>query len=287
MKKLMVSLSLIFVFSCAQLQERPKAVSKEMDVLSEESFMRYGDIDLQGEEFLVDCHRFEMKTGLGKAKASYNSQKNNPDYWNNIGTCYYLKSDFQKAMFFYKVANDLAIRKTKKNHPAAVNNIGLIYLEQQKFNDAVGAFESALKGNPRLLTPRFNLSQVYALFNLYGLAIEHLVYLANKNPRDELISASLGDMYFLSGDFKKAVVFYEKLQPKSYWFAQTINNHAGAHHFLGNDEKAKELLKNYSAPDASDFDKKFASTLKEQIEKNLEYEKQLAEQKERDVASKK
>ena len=48
------------------------------------------------------CYRREYEDAEKVMDDVYKQYKNHPSYWNQVGTCYYLRGDLRKALLYYK-----------------------------------------------------------------------------------------------------------------------------------------------------------------------------------------
>ncbi|HLE10960.1 MAG: hypothetical protein A2504_09075 [Bdellovibrionales bacterium RIFOXYD12_FULL_39_22] len=209
--------SLIYLSSCSSTIGLGISDSK-YDALSNESLLRYNDdrkkviyknTDSSFHNVLL-CHDKKFTEGIEGLKNKFPIGKKDPEYWNQLGTCYYLKEDYLKAQFFYNLSLDAA-KKQGISYPPAYNNLGIISIKQGHLQEGLELLKTASEMSPSLLTVTFNLSQIYLQFHLYDKAITLLEKLYNRSSSDIDVLASLGTGYLHKGDSKKAIFFFEKI----------------------------------------------------------------------------
>ncbi|RPJ77562.1 MAG: hypothetical protein EHM20_05960, partial [Alphaproteobacteria bacterium] len=84
----------------------------------------------------IKCYQNKFDESFKIADDIYGQYKNNTSYWNQLGTCYYLKADYAKAILFYNKSRDL-----DSKFVPPVNNLGVVYVKQGKFQKALAAFK--------------------------------------------------------------------------------------------------------------------------------------------------
>ena len=135
------------------------------------------------------CYQGKYKKAFKVISKNYSAYKNNPGYWNQVGTCYFLKKDLRKAVLFYHRA-----KLKDKNYVPAINNLGVVYLYQGKDQKALKSFQVALKGNLDAKTPSFNIAQLYMKFGKVKKAEEIVIGLRDIAPDDIDINSLLGTL---------------------------------------------------------------------------------------------
>ena len=150
---------LIVNISCANLKLETIIENEKNDVLAGESFLRYSANRIklvQGKGNLIQtavtyCHQNKISKGLEILRQNLLKEKENPNYWNHVGTCYYLLNSFAKSKYYLKIALakgiNLEIEKTenKSTFYPAYNNLGLIYLKLRDYDKALLYFKLADK----------------------------------------------------------------------------------------------------------------------------------------------
>lgn len=216
-----MKLKLFFLSSvmagCATQTFEKKIETSDVDLLKEESLMRYNtnrleSMDGKEQDFvskaLLACHQKKFTKGMGILEQEMHKNKTNAFYWNALGTCYSLNKDFQKAMFYYDLGVE-ALPMTKADaklvaEATLANNIGLIHLNFRRYNEAYDAFNKARTLVPGFFTPEFNIAQLYIEFNENDKALGILKKLEAKNPDDIDLLYSLSLVYYRKNDMEKS-----------------------------------------------------------------------------------
>lgn len=73
----------------------------------------------------------------------------------NLGNAYFNSGNFEEALYRLQQAAETATSKTEKHK--AFHNIGNILMKNKKCKEAVGAYKSALRNNPKDDETRYNL----------------------------------------------------------------------------------------------------------------------------------
>lgn len=212
--------------SCSTQDFSKKIESNDVDLLREESLMRYNTnrlelMDGKEKDFiskaLLACHQKKTTKGLSILEAEMHKNKTNPFYWNALGTCYSLSKDFTKAFFYYDLgveALPMVKDQTKVVAEATLtNNIGLIHLNFKRHNEAFESFKRSSSLLPDLVTPQFNIAQLYIEFNENDKALEILKRLEAKNPDDIDLLYSLSLIYFRKNDLDKSFTSIKRIKP--------------------------------------------------------------------------
>jgi tetratricopeptide (TPR) repeat protein len=151
----------------------------------------------------IKCYQGKFDEALKIADDTYGQYKNNPSYWNQLGTCYYLKLDFAKAILFYNKSRDL-----NSKFVPPINNLGVVYVKQGKFQKALAAFKKASDMSTFSVTPTYNLAELYLRFGNVGKAFPIFQGLQKKSPQDIQVSSALASAFLLKGDNASALQIY-------------------------------------------------------------------------------
>ena len=226
-KSFKISLLLLtaHVIGCSTQTFNKKIETADVDLLKEESLMRYNTnrlekMDAPEKDFisksLLACHQKKISKGLGLLENEMHKNKTNPFYWNALGTCYSLSKDFAKALFYYDLgleALSMVNNQTKVLAEATLsNNIGLIHLNFKRYNDAFESFKRASELLPEFVTPQFNIAQLYIEFNENAKALLILKKLEAKNPDDIDLLYSLSLIYFRINDFDNSYIAIRRVK---------------------------------------------------------------------------
>ncbi len=262
--------SLIIFFSlylgaCSSQNFSHKIESNDHDLLSEESFMRYSTqridyLDSKSNDIisksLLACHQHKFIKGMSALEYEMQNFKSNPFYWNALGTCYSLKKEFNKALFFFGIGKESLEKikdQTKYFAEAMIeNNIGLIHLNFHRYNESYDCFKKASSLAPSLITPKFNIAQLYIEFGENDKALELLKSLSSINLSDVDVLYSLSLVYLRNNDLKNSYSMVKKIKNDYLNRPDIVGLYA--YNLMLNKEypAAKEILEKRSY--ASDFD---------------------------------
>lgn len=217
MKIVQLLLTVIILSSCSSKQGYYAIESKNADALKYESLSRYNNKRLEtlikAQKPLALCHAGRYNEGLELLKQKLDKNLNNYEYWNSLGICYFLDKEYPKARTYFNLA--LASAKKKKDKAIVLNNISLIYLKKEKYYEGKDYLAKSIELDKRALTPRFNLAQIYLKFGSYSNAKSELELLIRKNSRDIDILGALGHLNLMTGKYKTALSYYNKI-PATY-----------------------------------------------------------------------
>jgi tetratricopeptide (TPR) repeat protein len=158
----------------------------------------------------IKCYMNKFDEALKLADDIYGQYKNNTSYWNQLGTCYYLKADYAKAILFYNKSRDLDSKFTPP-----VNNLGVVYNKLGKFQKALAAFKKASDMSTFSVTPTYNLAQLYLRFGSIGKALPIFLGLQKRSPKDVEINSALAAANLIKGDVANAMEIYTSMDKKS------------------------------------------------------------------------
>jgi Flp pilus assembly protein TadD len=194
------------------------------------------------------CYQSKFDEALKIADDIYWQYKNNPSYWNQMGTCFFLNSDFSKAILYYNKARDL-----DSKFAPAVNNLGVVYVKQAKFQKALSAFRKALDINSFSVTPNYNLAWLYLRFGMSSKALPILQSLQKRSPKDVDVSAALASAYLISGDAASAVGIYASLEKTTLQRPWNALNYAVALKLMNKSSDAQNMLTSVSGIERADL----------------------------------
>lgn len=194
----------------------------------------------------IKCYQSKFDDALKMADDLYSKYKNNTSYWNQLGTCYFLKSDYAKAILFYNKSRDL----DSKFIPP-VNNLGVVYQKQGKFQKALSAFKLASDLNTFAVTPTYNLAQLYLRFGTVGKALPIFQGLAKRSPKDVEVGSALAAAYLIKGDYQSAVDIYGRFDKATLATPSVGLNYAVALKLLNRPIDAQTVMSNVAAPTGS------------------------------------
>ncbi len=167
------------------------------------------------------CLENKFDEAFKQADEIYLKFKNNAVYWNQVGSCYYLKSDFAKATLFYNKARDL-----DPKFDAPVNNIGVVYQKQGRYQKALAAFKRATEMNSFSLDSIYNVAQLYLHFGAIGKALPIFDALLKKVPTDIEFNSAVASSQLQKGEFASALLVYNALPKESQVLPEIGLNYA-------------------------------------------------------------
>ncbi len=160
--KIFITVCFFFLLSCTNLKKNN--TSKAFKEKFEKNLLIYTN---KNNTFLHNCYKGGSKKELEKLKLNFLKMKNNPKYWNKIGACYFMISDYGKAEFYF----DTALEKANGAATSDIlNNKGVLLFHLKHYQQALSFFAKASRRNPQHLVPQINLASLYVQFHQYDLA---------------------------------------------------------------------------------------------------------------------
>lgn len=194
------------------------------------------------------CYQDQFDASFKVVDEVYSQYKNNTSYWNQVGTCYFLKGEYSKAILFFNKSRDL---DPKFNPP--VNNLGVVYQAQGKFQKALLAYKKASDMNSFALTPLFNLSQLYLRYGKVDQSLTILEALNKKKPLDVDVAASFATSLMMKGELDKSIDLYSKIDKGTLSDPRFGLNFALALKLNQRPQDAIMVLQNITDPKDSDL----------------------------------
>lgn len=192
-------------------------------------------------KIVIQCYQNKFEEAFLYVNQIYSQYKNNTSYWNQVGTCYYLKGDYSKAILFYNKSRDLDPKFTPP-----VNNLGVVYQKQGRFQKALSAYKKAGEINAFSITPAFNSARLYLQFGIVAKAEPILSGLYKKSTDDVQVTSALASCYLLKGDYQNAANLFSQI-PKEQLSSPSIGlNYSLTLKFLNKNEEATSMLKQVS-----------------------------------------
>lgn len=152
------------------------------------------------------CYGKKFADAEADFEKSYKKYKNHPAYWNQIGTCQFLKGEYRKALLFYNKARTL-----NANYAPPVNNIGVIHQRQGRDQKALAAYKKAVELNKFSLTPIFNLAQLYLKYGFVDKAENIFETLYDKNSGDVDVLNALGTGNLLKEKYSRSIDYFSRI----------------------------------------------------------------------------
>jgi tetratricopeptide (TPR) repeat protein len=196
----------------------------------------------------IKCQENKFDEAFKLADEHYAKNKNNPIYWNQVGICYYQKSDFSKAILFYNKSRDLDPKLG-----APVNNLGVVYQKQGRYQKALAAFKKASEMNELSSDGIYNMAQLYLHFGAIGKALPIFEALLKKSPTDLEYNSAIASTYLQKGNFAAAIAIYSALPKEIFSRPYFGLNYAVALKFADKKEEALAAFAKISAAVVSDL----------------------------------
>jgi tetratricopeptide (TPR) repeat protein len=217
MKDKFILIILFSFISCSSQRIDRKIEDASWDSLADETFLRWGDnrlVSKGSSHQVVNCYLGKTDETLKQFKKDYGSKNQSPYYWLHIGNCYFIKEDWSKAEFYYRMTLEDGKNSTLKS--IALNNLGLIHFRYEQWEKGKNFLSESLKLTPKFKVPRYNLSQLYLQFGLYDKAITLLNDPLLKNHKDIDLYFSLANAYLFKGDLKNSHDYFAKIPKESF-----------------------------------------------------------------------
>lgn len=273
-KHFLLILTFVILQACSGGKNVKQISSRQHDFFSEESFLRFDNKRLQAFQDQAPCFSGNIIDDLKELRSQLDKRKDEPQYWNQIGTCYYLNQDYTKAEYYYQLSLGTA-EKLNHTYAPALNNLGILNVKLGHYIQARDYFRKSLKGN-RNHTPRYNLALVHLKYNKPEKAIKLLTRFPHQDSSDPDLNFNLAYTYYLLGDFKQCRYHLSKMG--------AYDSRSDAHYLkailLYDEGKYQDVLEILEKTTISitEFNKS-NNLLKSLAEKKLEELEELAEKK--------
>ncbi len=244
-------LLLSFVFSCANTEKRTVVLKKEAekDIFEKETLLRK-DSDVIAKKFKSAssyCYRGKIDKGLKILKRNFKKYGKTSSYWNSIGNCYLLQTDYKKARFYYRIGLSY-----NQNDYEILNNIAYIHIKKDQHYKA---YEILKRITPKsdLRVAKYNLASLHFYFSKYHKSIQELMSLYQLNENDPDLNLLLAKNYVYLGDYTKAQAHFNKLPERFLKENEVSNFKSYTLVKLGRFEEAKDVLKQQRKPSTRDY----------------------------------
>ncbi|WP_188453868.1 tetratricopeptide repeat protein [Virgibacillus oceani] len=119
-----------------------------------------------------------------------------------------------------------------------------IYIELDNDEQAINLLNDISEDDEAYLQALIQLADLYQAQGLFEVAEQKLLTAKQMNPNEPIIDFALGELLFSTGDYKKAITYYEKIIVKTNEIANvSINDRlAEAYAATGEYEKALEIF---------------------------------------------
>ena len=192
-------------------------------------------------KIVIKCYQNKYDEAFQIVDQIYSQFKNNTSYWNQVGTCYYLKGDYSKAVLFYNKSRDL-----DSKFAPPVNNLGVVYQKQGRYQKALSAFKKASELNSFSITPSFNLARLYLQFGIITKAEPIITGLGKRNSNDPQVMNALATVNLIKNNYSEAINIYSAL-PKDFLARPEVAlNYGLALKFAKKNDEAKTAISNLS-----------------------------------------
>jgi tetratricopeptide (TPR) repeat protein len=132
-----------------------------------------------------------------------------PDWrrWNNYGIALLDHRQFAASAEAFARVADL----DEKYRAFALTNRALAYIELDRWDDAAGLIDQALKLDPQNMRAVFQRGRIYRVKGKLDLAEKDFRAVNAAYPRDRLTLQQLGELMKIKRDYKAARNFYEQV----------------------------------------------------------------------------
>ncbi len=233
------ALFLLLLISCSSSRIERKIDDSSWDAFADESFMRWSNKRLSSSSSLkkvLGCYSGEVDKTLNVLKV--NLSKKDLYYWLQIGNCYYLKDEWSKADFFYRLGFDESTNSSLKS--LFLNNMGLIQFKYEDWDKGREYLKESIALSPKSKIPRFNLSQLYLQFGHFQSAIKILKDLEGEKDVD--IYFSLANAFLFSDDLQNAEKYFSLIPKENFKREDIADSYAIFMIKSGNIRNAQEIM---------------------------------------------
>jgi tetratricopeptide (TPR) repeat protein len=218
MKTFLILTILATFVSCSSTRIERRIDDASWDSLADESYLRWGEQRLEksakNEHQVIGCYTGDAKETLNQYKKDYLSKNQDPHYWLHIGNCYFMRENWTKAEFFYRMTLEESKVKTIKS--IALNNLGLIHFKFEQWEKGKEFLNESMNLAPKFKVPRYNLSQLYLQFGFYDKAIEVLNDSVFRGYKDIDVYFSLANAYLYKGDLKTSGEYFRMIPKENF-----------------------------------------------------------------------
>jgi type IV pilus assembly protein PilF len=158
--------------------------------------------DLQQELALVYQKLDQFDLSLKHFKKAIDLKPDFPDAYNNMGTLYSQKMDWENALkCFEKAANNILYHTPQ----FAYHNMGLVYFHKKDYQRAIELYQKAISLSPEYEPAYFDLAKVYELLEENDKAFVIYEKIIDLVP-DSLVSyLAMARLYYKTGQSDKAI----------------------------------------------------------------------------------
>lgn len=183
------------------------------------------------------CYSKDFDKAFNIIDRLYSRYKKHPGFWNQVGSCHYLKNDLRKARLFYQKTIELNAK-----YAPAFNNIGAVHIKNKDYEKALAAFKKAKALSRFSLTPTYNLAKLYLSFGVINQAQKFFNAIESQRPGDFGVMNGLATTYLYQGKLRSALTYYRKIKPNLYRRPEFGINYAVALKLAGDSGRAASVL---------------------------------------------
>ncbi|MCL5037642.1 MAG: tetratricopeptide repeat protein [Chloroflexi bacterium] len=139
--------------------------------------------------------------------------------WGNLGNSYKERKMYNEAIAAY----DRAL-KLKPDYADAMTSLSAVYIDTNMFPQAEQVLKAAIAANPTQPLTYYNLGLFYAKQNIDDKAEEAYMQCLKYAPEYARAHNNLGNIYMRRNQPEKAREFYEQAIKEQYYFGEAYNN---------------------------------------------------------------
>lgn len=192
----------------------------------------------------VRCGKRDFNKAFALIDQMFQKYQKIPSYWNLVGNCHILNGSPRKALLFYNKSLEVG-----PNYVPALNNIGVLYSWQNDDQKAFLAFEKANKTSAFSKTPRYNLARLYLKYGVVDKALPLFNGILSSSPNDVQVLNSIASAHVISGNYKDALSFYNRIPKKLHESAAIGLNLSLTYFHLNMKKEALDLFNDIKRPE--------------------------------------
>lgn len=189
------------------------------------------------------CYQDKFEEAFKVSDSVYDRYKTNTSYWNMVGSCYFLKGDFARALLFYNKSRDL-----NSKFAPAINNLGVLYFKQKKFQKAAMAFKKAVELGQFSVVPSFNLANIYLMFGQKDKGCPIIKGLYDKDSKNIGLKSRMATCLMLTNKVSDAIELFETFDKEQIKKADIGINYAVALKMSSRPKDAQSVWSNIEIP---------------------------------------
>ena len=169
--------------------------------------------------------------------------------WNDWGIGLLLQGDLKGAEYAF-----LRVTEANPQYADGWINVARALIEEGEIDRARRFIEKAMNVAPRLVRANFFLAMVEKAEGNYDRALELLLKVTEKYPKDRVVWNQIGRIYFLKREFQEAVEAFQRVLKIDPEDVQAHYNLMLSYRGLGNIERSRyheKLFRRYKADEAA------------------------------------